>query len=248
MLYCELRYFNKESSLRTAEGRFARAILWVPSVILVGRTGYFYYPSELFAGCILAAAAMVGFTMLPKLTELWHVKKVFQMASSVAAIASWVCFADVIFRAMNLSSQWTIPLCTLPSAAILLALSAFAIGGGAGYRRVASVLALAGVTANLYFYPGLFASFVCLVASIVILIYGYTVEQKIIFLSGIVGIVIGLGYHLKYALSFYSLTNWGSLAITGIATIIIASVIERNPNKIKEKTQAFRTRIQGWGN
>ena len=222
--------------------------MWAPPLMLIGRTGYFYYPSELYTGCILAAVALLGFLFLPSMTKQTHVQKVMQGMSVMSAVASWLCFADVIFTALSLGRHWTLPLCTLPTAVLLLVVSFYAVGGGAGYRRSAALIALGGVTANLFLYPGLFASFICLVTAILILIYGYVVEQKVIFFSGIVGAVVGLGYHLKFALSFYSLVNWGSLAVTGVAIIVLASVIERQQGQYKEKILVFRKRFQKWSN
>ncbi len=248
LTWFEFRYFKHETTLKTLEGRFARMLMWTPPLLLIGRTGYFYYPSELFTGCILAAVALLGFLFLPSVTSQIRIQKVLQGMSVMSAIASWLCFADVIFRALSLGNHWTLPLCSLPTAALLLTVSFYTIGGGAGYRRCSALIALGGVTVNLFLFPGLFASFLCLLTAVLILVYGYVVEQKVIFFSGVVGVIVGLGYHLKFALSFYSLVNWGSLAITGVAIIILASIIERHQRQYKEKLLVFRKRFQEWSN
>lgn len=246
LTWCETRYFRCEATLQTLEGRLARGLMWVPPLLLIGRTGYFYYPSELFSACILAAAAVFGFVFLPSLTKQMHVKKILQGMGVISAIASWLCFADVISKTFSLEMHWTLPLCTLPTAAMLIVISFYSLGGGTAYRRNAALIALGGVTANLFLFPGLFTSFVCLLTAGLILVYGYVDEQKIIFFSGIAGVIVSLGYHLKLALSFYSLVNWGSMAMTGVAIIILASFIERQQGQLREKAQVFRKRLQGW--
>jgi hypothetical protein len=248
LTWCEFRFFRSEITLKTWEGRFARMLMWAPPLLLVGRTGYFYYRSELFSGCTLAAAALLGFIFLPSLTRQLHVQKVLQGMSAVAGIASWLLFADVISRTLSLGSQWVLPLCTLPVAALLFSISFHAIGGGAVYRRSAALIALLGMTANLFLYPGLLASFICLATAVLILVYGFVVEQRFIFFSGLAGVVVGLAYHLKFALSFYSLVNWGSMAITGVAIVILASIVERQQGRMKDKIQLYRKRFQSWSN
>ncbi|MDH3997356.1 MAG: hypothetical protein OET90_00820 [Desulfuromonadales bacterium] len=245
---CELRYFRNEVTLNTFEGRFVRLLMWVTPLLLAGRTGYLYNSSELFTGFVLATAAWLGFIFLPMLTTRTPIQKVLQVASACAGAASWICFADVILRTISLKSSWSLPFVTLPIALLLLILSRYAIGGGVGYRRSAAVVALVGGTTNLLIFPGLSASFICMITATSILVYGYVAQQRILFFTGIAGVVFGLGHHLKFALNFYSLANWGSLAITGVAIIVLASVLERQQGQLKEKAQALRQRLQGWSN
>jgi len=248
LTWCELRFFKSEITLKTWEGRFARMLTWAPPLLLVGRTGYFYYRSEVFSGCVLAAAALLGFIFMPLLTRKLHAQKMLQGMSAIAGIASWLFFADVISRALSLDRHWLLPLCTLPVATLLFSISFQAIGGGAFYRRSAALIALLGVTANLFLYAGLFASFICLATAVLVLVYGFIVEQRFIFFSGLAGVIVGLAYHLKFALSFYSLVNWGTLAITGVAIVILASVVERQQGRMRENIQLYRKRFQSWSN
>jgi len=246
LAYCELKYFRHEPTLRTLEGRLSRAALWVPPLLLVGRSSYLYYASGLLHSSILAVVALIGFIFLPTLTRQVHVRKIMQGLSMFPAVLSWLALADVLFRSVSIGAEWAIPLYVLPSAMLLIVVSLYAIGSGTGYRRSAALIALTGGVANLCLFPGLTASFVCLLTGVVILIYGFIVEQKILFFSGGAGLLVGLGYHLKYALSLYSLFNWGSLAVTGVTIIIVASLLERQQGQVRDNVQAFRNRLKTW--
>ncbi len=242
----EVRRFAKEASLKTFEGRFSRLLLWVPPAMLIGRTFHLYAPTQLFTACLLAASAILGFVFLPPLARKDSTKRLLQGLSMVPASCSLISLADLFYRAFSLSSQWTIPLCTLPTAVLLVAASWYAIGSGTGYRRAAALIALAGTSVNLLIFPGLTSSLVCLITALAILICGFMVEQKIMFFSGAAGVIFGLGYHLKYALNLYSLLNWGSLAVIGMAIIIFASLLERHQEQLRERIRQFRSRLQHW--
>lgn len=248
LVYTEIQMFRYEPTLKTLEGRLSRAALWVPALLLISRSGYLYYSSDIFYASVFAATALVGFLFLPTITRQAHVQKILQGLSMVPAVLAWFHIASLLFKSFALDYAWALPLCCLPTAALLAFVSFHAVGNGAGYRRTAAVIALSGVVVNLYLFPGLGASFVCLLTAITILIYGFVVEQKVVFFSGIIGVAVGLGYHLKYALTFYSLFNWGSLALTGVAIIITASLIERHQGLIGEKIKSLRGQMQNWSN
>jgi len=247
LCYLELRNFQHVPALSTFEGRLSRLLLWVPPAFLVGRALHLYSPSNLFMGFLLAVVAVMGFLFLPTVTKQSRFKGVIQGLSMVPAAASWLYFANVIHTSLRLAANATIPLVALPMAAILMTASFFASSCGTWYRRSAVVIALAGTSFNLVAYPGVFASFICLTTAAAVLIYGFMAEQKVVFFSGAGGVLFGLGYHFKFALKYYSLFNWSSLAVIGVSIIIVASILERHQPQLRQKINAFRNRVQNWG-
>lgn len=245
---CEVRIFSRETMLNTFEGRLSRGILWVPALILVGRTCYIYTPSQLFISAIFTTLALINIAFLPQLTDRKTWQSALQVSGTVLAGLAWLNLADVLTHTWPIDLQWTIPFYILPLAALLVPISRCAIGNGGNYRRAAAMIAILCAAANLLIYPSLPTSFFCLLISIGVLIYGYLAEQKIPFFSGAAGAVLGLGYHIKTAFNYYSLTGWGSLIILGVAIIIAASLLERNNSRLREKLQHIRTRLYQWDN
>ena len=248
LTYAEARFFSRETSLNTFEGRLSRGMLWIPSLILVGRACYFYTPSQLFVSAILTSMALLSFIFLPQLTDRKSWQHTLQISSTIMASLAWINLVDLLNRSWALSDQWSLPLATLPIAGLLALLSRYAIGNGSNYRRTAAIVAILSAAVNLLFFPSLTSSFFCLLIAVCVLTYGYLVEQKIIFFSGLCDALLGLGYHLKTAFSYYSLTGWSSLMILGVLIIISASLLERNNGRLRERMQRIRTQLHQWDN
>jgi len=66
-----------------------------------------------------------------------------------------------------------------------------------------------------------------------LVVYGYIVEQRVVFSLGVVTLVCGLVYQLSYAIQMFDLGSWGSLAILGISAILVGSAMERYGKQIK---------------
>ena len=100
---------------------------------------------------------------------------------------------------------------------------------------------------NLVFYPGWVTSFGCLVTGIGIAAYGYMVEQKALLLAGSAGVLFGLVFNLRYAVELYSLNQWASLGVLGIAIILGASALERHHPRLREVAGRMRAQWKRWG-
>ena len=243
LTYAEVRYFSRETMLNTFEGRLSRVMLWVPALILVGRACYFYTPNQLFISAILTALATLSFVLLPQLTNKKSWQQALQTIGAILASLAWLKLSILLASTWSFKDQWFIPCFTLPIVGLLSLISQYAIDAGRNYRRSAAIIAILGAVANLLLFPTLLTSFLCLIIAICVLCYGYLVEQKVIFFSGVVGAVMGLGYHLKTAFNFYSLTSWGSLMVLGVMIIIGASLLERNNGRLREKILQIRNQL-----
>ncbi len=246
LILIELRYFRQEATLNTFEGRLSRGILWLPALILVGRTCYFYSPSQAIISAILTGLALLSFVILPHLTGSRFWQQIMQTAGAIMASLAWLNLVILIASSWSFADHWLIPLSTLPISGLLQLLSKNAICGGGNYQRSAVILAIFGAVANLLIIPSLLTSFLCLLICISVLSYGYLVEQKLAFFSGMAGTLLGIGYHLKVMVNAYSLLNWGSLMVLGVAIIIFASLLERNTGQLREKVQQLRHQLRGW--
>ncbi len=242
----ELRCFRQESSLKTFEGHLSRALLWVPALILVGRTCYFYSPTQPIVSAILAGLALLSFLILPQLTEkpLWQ--RLLQASGALLACLAWFNLAVLFASSWSFDDQWFLPLCTLPLVALLSWLARYAICGGNSYRRMAAVIALFGAVANLLILPSFLTALLCLLISAAVLGYGYLLEQKIAFCCGLLGSLLAIGYQLKTLINSYSLLNWGSLMVLGVAIIISASLLERNSGRLRNRFQQLRQQLRSW--
>ncbi len=248
LAYNELRRFRNETSLSTFEGHLSRGILWVPALILIGRGCYFYTPSQLLISAMLIAPALISFFFLPQLTKSRSWQQFMQACGAILASIAWANLAVLMISSWHIANHWVLPLISLPLAFLLLQLARYAVGSGKNYCRAATSIAILGAVANLILFPGLLTALFCMAVAVSVFIYGYLVEQKIIFFSGAIGTLLAVGYHLEDAFSHFTLTGWSSLMVIGVLSIIGASLLERNSGKLREKTVQIRNSLRQWEN
>ncbi len=243
----EVRYFTKEMTLRTPDGFLSRGILWVPALIIAGRSCYFYAPSQLFGSVVLAGLACISFLMLPQLTTKERWQKAFQSCGAALAGMAWLNTAEVFFHSSFISYRYEFLAALLPLASLLLLLGRHAEGNGNNYRRLAAIIAVGGGIINLIAYPGFAMGLICLALAAITVVAGYLLEQKIIFASGVLGCLVAIGYQFKILFSHFSLGSWSSLMVVGVLIIVSASVIERHSGKLREKLVQGHINFKGWG-
>jgi hypothetical protein len=125
------------------------------------------------------------------------------------------------------------------------ALSLRSLDGGAGLRKLAALVATGGMTLQLVLFPGVGSSLACLATAIVATAYGYAAEQRGVLGLGVLALIFGLLYHLRYAAELYALSPWGSLALLGIVTVIAGSLVERHHRSLSARVVDLRGRLQG---
>ena len=121
-----------------------------------------------------------------------------------------------------------------------------AVHHGPAYRGLAALNATLAVVLNLVMFPGIAASFVCLLVALGVTAYGSAVEQKSVFFTGLAMGIVALLYHLRFAVHLYSMSPWVSLAVLGVATVIAASLLERHHKSLAFRGMQLRKRVSGW--
>ena len=246
LIAAEIRLFGRDPGLRAADGILIRALLWVPVLIVSGRSCYFYAPEQLFVSVLLAAIGALGFFVLPHLSERLWLQKLFQGFGALLASGGWMNVVEVLFRFTGISYRYEIVFMLLPLAGLFFLLAKFAHCGGNNYRRIAAIIAVGSSVLNLLAYPGVATVSIGMSVSVLVLLGGYLLEQKIMFCAGLLGALVAVGYQFRVLFYHFSLGGWSSLMVIGVLIIVVASVIERSGGLLKGKLTAKYGQFKRW--
>ena len=111
---------------------------------------------------------------------------------------------------------------------------------------IGALLALAACLMQLFPTGDFLSAFICLIVSATLVVLGCAMEEKIPLLAGIVGVVAGLGKYIHYALQYYSLAPWLSLAIAGSLVVLLSSYLEKYRHRDLGRLQDLRQRLKTW--
>jgi len=87
---------------------------------------------------------------------------------------------------------------------------------------------------------------VILGVAIAVAVFGYMKQQRTVFGGGMVMTSIGLIYQLYYAIQVFHLGSWASLALLGMAAIVVASTVESHGDRIKLMLTAWKAKHGEW--
>jgi hypothetical protein len=144
------------------------------------------------------------------------------------------------------ASELILPVATLATACLIYEISARAQQGGILYRTLSVAVLCTGLLANLLFLGGVLAAMMSAVIGITVAVHGYVQQQRIVFGGGMVTMCVGLGYQLYYATQLFHLGSWASLAVLGMAAIVVGSTIECHGCRIKLMLSAWKTKYGEW--
>lgn len=246
LLMSLLRIKQADPSLATFEGRFARLITFIGPAILVG-SGMYLYTADMLMLTVIASLIYIAFRQLviePK------------SSSTVRQLLNAFCMLPAVVIAYGLASSstgfgWLSDIAWLPvfASAIAILLVDVAVRdpkSGAGYRRSASLVIVVAMLANLSTYPTMTTAVVCLLSGVFVLVYGYSFEQRIDFVAGLITVLIGVGYQCVPAFEVFDLGNWGALASVGVLAIVAGSVLERHGALIRARVGAWQSSFKKW--
>lgn len=235
-----------DPSLSTFEGRFAKAIVFAPVLVLLGRSLFFYDPSTFafaaLSGLTFIILRQVGFA-IPLKSQL---SKAIDLTSRVVAFATAAMFTCVVAQMWPHAEQLYIPIFCVIFASMLVELSLRIASSGGTIRKFAALTMVMGVSLNLFVYPSFALAVFTMAVGLVVLSYGYSAEQKFIFAAGVTALGIGFIYQLWLATTLFDFGSWGTLAALGTVTILAASVLERHGLTLKNRALQWRAQMGAW--
>ena len=244
-LWVDSHFIASTTEGSTGEGIISRLLLLLPAAIVAARTA-FYPQSDLFLGVTGMLVGMLLFKMLPRLMKEEAEQTRIQAFSTVPIALGWCIIAfQYLPAAFNLTVAG--PLITLlPLSVMLTGLSLRSFGGGQAYRKAAALLTLIALLSQLGSEATLLSSFFCVTLSLFMVLAGFRSQERVVFSTGIVGLIFGMGYHLRFAVQLYAQSPWALLAATGIAILLSASYLEKHATRMFGRLVLLREEIKAW--
>ncbi len=237
---------RRDRSLATAEGIFARTVQFLPAGILLARSVYLYAPDAV----LLTVASLCVYLAVRQLSQQAHpasvVRSGLELFATIPAAATAMGTAAVVAETWPNAGAWVLPLSSLVFAGLTLELSLRSLRRGAALRRAAALAVALGMLGNLLLFGSVLTAAACLLAGLLVTIYGYSVRQRVVLALGLLTLLAGLGYHVRYAIEFVDIGSWASLALLGMLAILAGSVLERRGAAIVARLSHWKLRFATW--
>jgi len=238
---------RSDNTFATREGRIAAAMPFIPVAILLGRNFYLYAIDE----TLLTLSALIGYAILREVNTA--VRSAGTLATRLlpgiraASALSVALGAAATIASVDGSHPLVLPIFTVVLAGLLADIG-FTAGGNAGttWTRTAAITLALGFLVNLVVWPTIPATIAAILTGAAIAIYGYSVEQKSVFISGGSALLSGITYQLQNVFAAFDFGSWSSLALIGIGAIVLASVLERHGLVLRNRLIAWRLRYSQW--
>ena len=237
-------------AMHTLEGRFVRLMMLAPVVVVIGRAVLWYQPTYLFVGLTTMSAALAAFAWAPKATARADNAAALQGLLATLAVVGWLYLGRALVDGLVPPQELILLVFGLPAAALLMLLSTYCVGSGAGYRLSAVLIAVGSALANAIAYWNVaevsIAGLACLLIGVATFAYGIMTQRKVPLGLGAVAALVGFAELLIAAIEIEHLLHWGSLAGIGVALIFVAAFCERYAKRMLAYAEMLRTRVGEW--
>lgn len=246
LLFRMLRAVRRDRTLATPEGRFARLVIVSMPVIMVGR-GMYLYGADAVMITVVSAMVFLVLRQIARDGGTGDRARVIANRLSVLPVLSTALGAAGVLAANTLVNHAVLlPVVAAVSAGMILEISMRSPSGGAGYRRLAGLLAALCMLANLWLFPGVNTALVSTAAGLLVTVLGYSGKQRLIFATGLVTFLAGIAWQCYAAYLVFDLGSWSALAVMGIAAIVAGSLLERHGAIVKARLNNWRQSFQSW--
>ncbi len=242
----ELRALRRAPGLRTVEGGLLRLVLAAPPA-LVALRGLLHYEFSWFLAAVLCAVGALGAGAVAaerRVPLAW--RRLAEGGALAAGVGTFLSLAFGLDAAFRFPESAMLLALGLPCAAGLGAMAALVPERRRAYGAPALWVALGTVGLDLALFAGSASTLVALVVGIVALADGFVGERRAELVAGGAVAVLSLGIQVSRAAAHYSWGAWGALALLGVLVIVVAALLERHHEWLRDRVRLLRTRVASW--
>jgi hypothetical protein len=247
----EIRIFRRQVIFQTFEGISVRVLMLLPLTIVICRNS-FHISDVMGTSAILGMGGFIFHyltTCEGAFNSSRYLREFLRFIAFALLILALPTFSYELFgqpqKFLSLDRQWLSVVYTLPALACALYFSSRSDLLSPFYQLAATAvlcIAIAWVLDSRY----LGAEFALWCAALAMVGQGFLHRQKITFVSGVVT-AICLGAHLLYSAAQNIHVNlWLALAITGLALLVLSSVLEKHGRKWLCNSREYWRQFNEW--
>ena len=242
-------FADKQIAAKTSEGILALGLQLLPLSVLAIRNLWLYTADDfLFAMlcvCIFLMLRQASLCLesaaktriiLDRIALIPALLIVLPLSSALAALTD----------SAYLPASLVLPVSLAISATMAYDLSRRSQNYASAFRLIAIWEMLLGMVLNLALFDGLLATGSCIIAGICLLMHGYRVRQRSVFLAGATLMLIGMLQQLFELIYRFDLASWISFAILGIIAIVAGSVLESQSLRISQRLGGWKNAFRRW--
>jgi hypothetical protein len=230
LLRLELTRFAATAQLDTIEGKLARAMPFVPPVIMLGRVLHLYHAGAAFMGGILLVGSAALWLLLGRVQSSSQ-RDLGAWLASALGIGGWaLCWTELGMWSHTppLSVlSWGLPMAALVAVGALRAVKSRDVLVG-----IATVGALLTVLIACILELGTISGLCCIVLGIAVAVWGASVKALLRVVAGSMVALFGLGVQVWLAVQHDNLLRWASLSVVGVLLIVGSAYVERHRGKL----------------
>ena len=233
-------------SAKTNEGMMALVLQYLPMAVLLARSIWLYSP-ELFLLTVLALTVFFALRQISiRLDSSAEIRSLVEGLSVLPALGFGAGLGATLAENGFLATELILPVAAVAAASLIYDTSLRALQGAALYRTLSVAVLCFGVLANMLFLDSVLTAVMSTVIGIAVAVFGYMKQQRTVFGGGMVMMSVGLIYQLYYAIRIFHLGSWASLALLGMAAIVVASTVESHGYRIKLMLTAWKAKHGEW--
>lgn len=230
---------GKDKALKTGEGRFAIATLFIPAGIILFRSMYFYNVDSL----MIAMLSLAGFLAARQASTLpgrnARVGLGLEVLSMPLAMSFAIALTDALYN--TVAPPLLAPVFAVAYSALALDLVRrtesryFAKAMGVSISFFVMLAFVLGVFGS----PSALEAFLCLAAGLILFVSGVALRKSFTSIAGLITASAGVLFGFDAMVAMVLTSSWIELAIFGACTITAGSVLDRHG-------VAMKVRVTNW--
>lgn len=237
---------RRELGLTTTEGRYARAVVLLPVLVMLGRQIYLYAAGPVVVTTVSLIVYMAIRQLVSESKPESRVRSILEHAAVVPAVATGWGAAAMAANVWPNHVGIVLPAFSFTFACLLFDLSVRSSASGPALRRLASQVIAWGMCINVFAYPSALAAIAGVCAGLGVTVHGYSIQQRPVLACGVATFAVALGYQIWLASHLFALSSWGVLAVLGILAILAAAVLDRHGVALRARLAGWQRHISAW--